>query len=83
MTQEVRSRSRSRKPQQKQTGFVPGLINLLTKQCIFAAMIFAALYYVKNANLPFSETVSSFIKNAVGYNLTLDAFIAFVSGIFV
>ena len=61
--------------------FLGGLFSLMAKQCIFSAMIFAAIYFIKNGNLPFSGAVCSFIKNAVGYEMTVETFMNFTSGL--
>lgn len=53
----------------------------MAKQCIFSAMVFAALYYIKNSGFAFSEPVSAFIKNAALYNVTADAVKTFFSQI--
>lgn len=61
--------------------FLSGLFSLMVKQCIFSAMIFAALYFIKNGNLPFSESVCSFVKGAVGYEMTVETFMNFTTGL--
>ncbi len=74
------SKSRTRAKKNNES-FLSGLFSLMVKQCIFSAMIFAALYFIKNGNLPFSETVCSFVKGAVGYEMTVETFMNFATGL--
>ena len=74
----VRSRTKNTKTNES---FLSGLFSLMVKQCIFSAMIFAALYFIKNGNLPFSEAVCSFVKGAVGYEMTAETFMDFTTGL--
>ena len=73
---------KNRKPR-RQEGFWGGLFSLMTKQCIFSAVLFALLYGVKISGMPFSTNICSFIKGAVGYELTVETIKNFTMGLFI
>lgn len=82
MTQSTAStRPRKKATSKKKESFMAGLFSLMVKQCIFSAMIFGAIYYIKNSALPFSEPVCNFIKGAVGYEMTIEAALELAMGI--
>ena len=75
-------RRKSRKPK-RQEGFWGGLFSLMTKQCIFSAILFALLYGIKISQMPFSKNICSFIKGAVGYEMTVETIKNFTMGLFI
>ena len=72
---------KNRKPR-RQEGFWGGLFALMTKQCIFSAILFALLYGIKISEMPFSKNICSFIKGAVGYEMTVETIKNFTMGLF-
>ncbi len=63
----------SKKPHSVKTeSFLGGLFSLMAQQCIFSAMIFGVLYYIKNSGFAFSEPICAFVKNAVTSPLTIE-----------
>ncbi len=75
-------RRKIRKPK-RQEGFWGGLFSLMTKQCVFSAMLFAMLYGIKISEMPFSKNICSFIKGAVGYEMTAETIKDFTMGLFI
>lgn len=73
---------KSRKPK-RQESFWSGLFSLMTKQCIFSALLFALLYGIKISEMPFSVSVCNFIKNAVGYEMTAETIKNWTMGLFI
>lgn len=63
--------------------FGAGLFSLMTKQCIFSALIFGAIYTLKNINLPFSQSVCSIIKNIFTYDMSAETIKNILSGLFI
>ena len=64
-------------------GFWGGLFSLMTKQCVFSAILFALLYGIKISEMPFSKNICSFIKGAVGYEMTVETIKDFTLGLFI
>ena len=79
---EERKKRRSAPAVRNRSGFFAELLNLMAKQCIFAAMIFAAIYFIKHSNLPFFKTISDTLKGVTSYNISFGDAIEFVRGIF-
>ncbi len=75
-------RRKSRKPR-RQEGFWGGLFSLMTKQCIFSAILFALLYGIKISEMPFSKNICGFVKGAVGYEMTVETIKNFTMGLFI
>lgn len=75
-------RRKSRKPK-RQEGFWGGLFSLMTKQCIFSAILFALLYGIKISEMPFSKNICSFVKGAVSYEMTVETIKNFTMGLFI
>lgn len=69
-------------PKKKTESFASGLFSLMVKQCVVSAIIFGAIYYVKLSELAFSKPICSFIKSAVGYEITAETIKNITSGLF-
>ena len=69
-------------PKKKTESFASGLFSLMVKQCVYSAIIFGAIYYVKLSDLSLSKSICSFIKSAVGYEFTAETIKNITSGLF-
>ncbi len=69
---EAPARNQARGKSKKSESFLSSLFSLMTRQCIFSAILFGAVYTLKAANLPFSAEVCRFIKSTVLTPVTLE-----------
>lgn len=81
MARERTTHARGKKAEEG--GFLSGLFALMTRQCIFSAMIFAAIYFLKHADFPAFLPICAAIKSAVGFNMTFDFVLGLARGLFV
>ena len=79
---EDKKRRRNAAPPRNRNGFFAELLNLMAKQCIFAAMIFAAIYFIKHSSLPILKTVTDVLRGVTSYNISFGDAFEFVRGIF-
>lgn len=70
------------KVSEKKDSFASGLFSLMTRQCIFSALLLGTLFLLKNTNLPFSDSVCSAIRSIIGFDMTFDYVKNFITGLF-
>jgi len=67
---------------EKKETFASGLFALMTKQCIFSALLLGIIYLFKNIPLTFFESLCSVIKNIINFNITPDNIKNLFTGLF-